>query len=135
MSESKQDLKGNEKNKGKWAKKRGYPQETNDKENVAPHKKFNATDRGHVSQTKEHDKGDGRIHLICWTCGGENIRIYFPQHQGGRPQIYSVQEAQTVGNIGQIIPWIYVAVDSRQADHKESIIEMKVIFLTKLFIF
>jgi len=46
-------LKGNEKTKGKWLKKRGISQDVGDKENVAPNKKFNATKRGHVSQPRE----------------------------------------------------------------------------------
>ena len=46
-SETKRDWKGNEKNKGKWDKKRGKPQDIDDKENVVSHKNFNAVDRVH----------------------------------------------------------------------------------------
>lgn len=45
-------------------------------------------------------------------------------YQGGRPNIYSAQEAHTVGDIGHIIPQIYVVVDNRQEDHQVSIIDM-----------
>jgi len=62
--------------------------------------------------------------LEFWTCGEEQLIIDFPQHQGGRPKIYSAQEAQTVGDVGQSIPCIYVAVENRQAEHQTSIIEM-----------
>lgn len=45
-TESKQYWKVNENNKGKRAKKRGKPQDIDDKENATPYKKFNAVDRG-----------------------------------------------------------------------------------------
>ena len=35
------------KSKGKWDKKRTRPKDIGNKENVIPHKKFNASDRGH----------------------------------------------------------------------------------------
>jgi len=38
--------------------------------------------------------------------------------------MYSVQEAQIVGDIGQIIPSIYATLDKKHADHQASIIEM-----------
>ena len=44
---------------------------------------------------------------------------------GGRPQIYSDQEAHTVRDVGHRIPWIYVVVDNKKADHQASIIEME----------
>ena len=47
-----------------------------------------------------------------------------PQNQGGRPQIYSAQEAQNVGDVGQSIPHIYAALDNKQAEHQASIIQM-----------
>lgn len=46
------------------------------------------------------------------------------QYQGGIPQIYSDWEAHTAGDVGHNIPHIYPFVDSRQADHHASIIEM-----------
>jgi len=48
----------------------------------------------------------------------------YPQHQGGRPKIYSVQEAQTIGDVGQSIPHIYATMENEQEKHQESIIEM-----------
>ena len=48
-----------------------------------------------------------------------------PQNQGVMPQIYSAQEAQTIGEVGQSIPRIYAALDNIQADHQASIIEME----------
>ena len=35
-----------------------------------------------------------------------------------------MQEAQTVGDVGQSIPHIYVALDNKHAEHQSSIIEM-----------
>ena len=40
------------------------------------------------------------------------------------PLIYSTQEAQTTGDVGQRIPRIYATLDNRKADHRASIIEM-----------
>lgn len=40
------------------------------------------------------------------------------------PQIYSAQEAQTVGDVSQSIPCIDATMDIKQADHQTSIIEM-----------
>jgi len=40
------------------------------------------------------------------------------------PQIYSAQEAQTIGDVGRSIPHIYVVLNNRQVDHRESIIDM-----------
>jgi len=38
-------------------------------------------------------------------------------YHGGRPWIYSAQEAQTVGNVGKSIPRIYAEFDNKQVDH------------------
>jgi len=40
-------LKGNEKFKGKWPPKWGRLQETGEKENVVPYKKFNIVEKEH----------------------------------------------------------------------------------------
>jgi len=45
-TETKLSWGGNVKNKGKWDKKRARPQGTDNKENVAPPKRFNTSDRG-----------------------------------------------------------------------------------------
>ena len=44
--ENNPDSKCNAKKKGKWDKKQTRPQYKSNKENVAPHKKFNASDKG-----------------------------------------------------------------------------------------
>jgi len=41
-------LKGNEKVNGKWPLKWRIPEDASEKENVAPYKKFNAVEKGHV---------------------------------------------------------------------------------------
>ena len=46
-------------------------------------------------------------------------------YYGGKTQIYSAQEAQTVGDVGHIIPQIYVIVENKQAVHQTSIIKME----------
>lgn len=52
-SETKQDSKGNDKNKGKWNKKRGILPDTSKKENTFPHKNFNITDRRQRFKSEE----------------------------------------------------------------------------------
>lgn len=49
-NESQQGCKGNDKGKGKQKSKITRPQNVEEKENVAPHKKFNAARQGHGSQ-------------------------------------------------------------------------------------
>jgi len=68
-TESKEDWKSNDNNKGKLVNKRGKSWDINDKENVAPLKKFNASDRGYRFQSDEKNKGDGRKPLQCHTFG------------------------------------------------------------------
>lgn len=51
--EPKRDYKGNEKVNGKWPLKRERPQGACEKENVAPYKKFSATEKGHGPQPRE----------------------------------------------------------------------------------
>ena len=45
-------------------------------------------------------------------------------YQGGRPQIYSAQEVQTIRDVGQSIHRIYATLDNRKAKHYASSIEM-----------
>lgn len=63
--------------------------------------------------------------LQFWSCGVENNKRYCLQHHGCRPQIYNAQEAKTVGDVGKMIPRIYVALDNMKANHQASIIEME----------
>lgn len=89
------------------------------------YKKFSAIERGHGFHHEEQNKGNGRKPLRCWTCGGEHHWSECPSHQGGRPHIYSAQEAQIVGDVGQSIPHIYATMDTKQANQQVSIIEME----------
>ena len=89
------------------------------------HKNFNAVDRGDGSQPKEQDKADGGKPLRCCTYGGGHHRIDCPQNQGGLSQIYSAQEAYTVGDISHSIHEIYGMVDNRQVYHYKSIIKVE----------
>jgi len=75
-------------------------------------------------RSKEKNKGDGWKPLQCWTYGGEHCRIDFPQHHGGRPQIYVANDAHIVRDVGQSIPRIYATLENIQTDHHVSIIEM-----------
>ena len=53
------------------------------------------------------------------------VRRIFHIYQGGRPQIYSAQEAQIVGDVGYSIPQIFTALYNRHVNHHASIIEME----------
>ena len=52
-TKSKKGWKGNDKVKGKWPPKQGRSQDSSEKENVSPYKKFNAVEKGHGSQLGE----------------------------------------------------------------------------------
>ena len=65
----------------------------------------------------------------------ESITREIVHHQGGRPQTYSAQKAQTLWYVGKCIPPIYAAMDNRKVDHKTSISRWKVRFVIKLFLF
>ena len=131
--EPKHDLKRNDKVKGKWPPKRGRPQDASEKENVFPYKRFNTTEKGHGEQQA---RGGGREPLQCWICGKDHRKRDCTQYQSGsRPQIYSAQEAHTIGDVGHSIPQIYSVVDNIQADHQTSNIEMDGKIVIKLFLF
>jgi len=93
---------------------------------MVPHKKLHVVQRGHGSQHEEYqNKVNGIKTFRCLSYSGDHCRRDFPSHQSGRPHIYSSQEAQTVGDVGQSIPWIYAAADKRQVDHEAYIIIRK----------
>ena len=58
------------------------------------------------------------VHLQCWICVKEDLKIDCSQYQGGRPHIYSAKEVQTVGDVRQSIPWIYATLDNMQVNHQ-----------------
>eukprot|EP00253_Pinus_taeda_P006366 PITA_06366 len=124
-NESQHGWKGKYKGRGKWRPNRTRPQHADGEENVAPQKRFNAARQGYgpQQQRKQH-RGEDTGQLECWTCGEEHLRRDCLSYQGGRPKMYSAQEAQTVGNVGQSIPRIYGAVDNGQTKHQAFIIEM-----------
>ena len=109
-NESHQGWKGKDKGKGKLQLKIIRSQNAEEKENVAPHKKFNVARQGYGSQQKP--KGDDTGWLECWTCGKEHLKRDCPQNQGGRIEIYNAQEAQTVEDVGNSIPRIYTTLDN-----------------------
>jgi len=55
--EPKHDLKRNEKARGKWPPKRGISQDSSEKENVVPYKRFNTDEKGHG---EKQARGGGR---------------------------------------------------------------------------
>ena len=124
--ELKNELKGNEKVKGKQPLKWGRPWDASDKGNVVPYKKFDVVEKGHGSHPGEQqNKGDGRGPLQCSIYGKDHRKKDFSLYQGSRPHIYNAQEAQMVGDVGHNIPHIYAIVDNKQTYHQASIIEME----------
>lgn len=120
------DFKRNEKFNGKWPPKRRRPKDESEKENVSSYKKFNVVEKGEGSQPVEQQNiGDGRGPLQCWICGKYHYNKGCQLYQGGRPHIYNAQEAQTIGDVGHSIPWIYAAMDNKKTNHQASIIEME----------
>lgn len=100
----KHDLKRIKNAKGKWTLKQGRPEDESGKDNAVPYRGFNTVEKGHVEQ---HVSGNGTKPLQCWICGKDHRRRDFPLHQsGGRPQIYSDQEAHTNGDVIHNIPLI-----------------------------
>ena len=104
------------------ASKKNKALDAEEKENVAPYKKFNVARQGHGSLQK--NRGDGTERLECWICGKEHLKKYCLQYHSGRPQVYNAQEAQNVRDVGCNIPCIYATLDNRQTGHRASIIEM-----------
>jgi len=67
-------------------------------------------DMGHISSSIEVRA------LVGWSVGHavrSTLRDIVHQNHGGKPHIYSAQEVHTIGDVGQSIPRIYVAVDNR----------------------
>ena len=58
--ETKPVWRGNERNKGKWDKKKARPQSIDNKENVAPSKRFNVSDRGHGQELRRRTGMEAR---------------------------------------------------------------------------
>ena len=73
-NESQQGWKGKDKakGKGKWKPKRTRPHNAEEKENVAPQNKFNASRQGHGPQQQQRSDGTGW--LECWTCDNEHLK-------------------------------------------------------------
>lgn len=119
-NEPQQGQKG--KDKGKLQPNRTRPQHVDGKGNVALQKKFNATKQGHESHQQHRGVGTGQME--SQTCGKEHLKRYFPQNQGARAHIYSAWEAQTIGDVGKIIPHIHAAMENIQEQHQASIIDI-----------
>eukprot|EP00253_Pinus_taeda_P002202 PITA_02202 len=83
-TETKTNSRDNVKNKGKWDKKQARPQGTDNKENVAPPKRFHASNRGQGHRSKEKSKDRCWKPIECWTCGKDHHMRDYPHNQGGR---------------------------------------------------
>lgn len=84
-TKSQDGWKGKDKYKGKWKPKRVRPQNAEDNKNVSPNNNFNVVRQGHGSQ--QHNRGDDRRRLQCWTCVKGHNKRYCSQNQGGRPEL------------------------------------------------
>jgi hypothetical protein len=63
--------------------------------------------------------------LKCWGCGEEHLLRDCPHRQQNNRRVYNIQEATTVNDVARSMPWIYAAVDNKQADHQASVVEME----------
>jgi hypothetical protein len=48
-----------------------------------------------------------------------------PHRQQNSQRIYNVQEAANVNDVARSVPQIYVALDNKQVDHQDSMVEME----------
>jgi hypothetical protein len=61
--------------------------------------------------------------IKCWGCEGDHLYKYCP-HKGYRMRtMHNIEEANTLYNVGMIIPRIYVALEKRKADYQSHMIE------------
>lgn len=86
--------------------------------------KFKASDKGQGFRSGEQNKETGWKPIKCCTCGKYHRMRDCLQNQGGKPYIYSAQEAQTIGDVRESDPCIYAALDNKQVDHQAFIIKM-----------
>lgn len=100
-------VKGNAKFKGK--RKKETKGTSTMLVNLKNKKRSNATRRGHYTQgeAKGYEKGPFK----CCICGGNDLRKYFPQHKNIGPRLYNAHEVETVKDVPQNIPIIYIVVD------------------------
>jgi hypothetical protein len=63
--------------------------------------------------------------LKCWGCKEEHLLRDFAQRQQSSRRFYNIQEAITVNDVARSMPWIYAAMDNKQADHQASMVDME----------
>jgi signal recognition particle subunit SEC65 len=63
--------------------------------------------------------------LKCWGCGEEHLLRDYPHRKWDNRRIYNIQEATIVNDVARIMPQIYAALDNRQYDHQDSVVEME----------
>jgi hypothetical protein len=63
--------------------------------------------------------------LKCWGCGKEHLLRDFPYRQRGNRRVYNIKEATTINDVARGMPQIYAALDNRQVDHQDSVVEME----------
>jgi hypothetical protein len=61
----------------------------------------------------------------CWGCGEEHIMREFPYRKHNSRRVYNIQEAATINDVARRMPHIYVALDNKQDDHQDSVVEME----------
>jgi hypothetical protein len=63
--------------------------------------------------------------LKCWGCGEEHLLRGCSHRQQNPGRVYNIQEATTVNDVARSLPQIYVALDNRQDDHQDSMMDME----------
>ena len=52
------------------------------------------------------------------------MRRNFPLENESARLAYTIQEAEIVGQVARIVPWIYAALKDRQGDHQSTVVEV-----------
>eukprot|EP00253_Pinus_taeda_P011093 PITA_11093 len=70
------------------------------------------------------NEGTARPPVQCWGCGRPHYIKNFP-HQMGNDQVSQVYEASTAGDVARSIPRINAALEDRQADYQQMMVEFE----------
>jgi hypothetical protein len=63
--------------------------------------------------------------LKCRGCGEDHLLRACPHRQKNHGKVYNIQEATTVNDVARSQQQIYAALDNRQDDHQDLVVEME----------
>jgi hypothetical protein len=84
---------------------------------------------GATSGKTDNPKGEP---LKCWGCGEEHLLRDCPHRQQNSRRVYNIQEDTTVNDVARSMPQIYAALDNKQVDHQDSVVEIEGIITNHL---